>query len=96
MAKESHIASQSNAEEVIVHVPQERHASRQTDTKTVVVAVGASVILFAVGLILGYLLGHQTSNTRGFDGDDSIMNGSRSPRGTMPYRTSTSTQSTAN
>ena len=91
MAKESRVTSQEDAEEVIVHVPHAHHASRRTDTKTVVVAVGASIILFAIGLILGYLLGHQTTNARGFDTDGNMMNTSGNYRTTMPYRISTGT-----
>lgn len=96
MAKQSAVTSQEGAEDVIVHVPHAHHASQRSDTKTVVVAVGASVVLFAIGLILGYLLGHQTTDSRGFGSDDGMMNTSGNFRGTVPYRTSTSTQSTSN
>lgn len=96
MAKESSQVSREQAEEVIVRTPRAHHASRQADTKTVVVAVGASIILFTIGLILGYLLGHQTADSRGSGSDDSMMNRNGNFRGTMPYRTSTTTQSTAN
>lgn len=63
MAKEQ----STHADEVIIQVPQETHAHSRhhSDTKTVVVAVGASVVLFTIGLILGYLLGHQTADNDG-------------------------------
>jgi len=91
MAKESQVVSQEDVEEVVVHTPHAHHAPRRTDTKTVVVAVGASVVLFAIGLILGYLLGHQSTNSRGFDTDGNMMNTSGNYRTTMPYRISTGT-----
>lgn len=47
--------------------------TERTDTKVVVIAVGASIVLFVIGLILGYLLGHEASSS-GFDRSDTMMN----------------------
>ena len=76
MAKEArdltHETQTVEADERYVHA----HQPKGSDTKIVIVAVGASVTLFAIGLILGYLLGHQSSDsdTRGFDRNSTIMN----------------------
>ena len=86
--------AQSDTQEEVVQRPVEEkptyYARPRTDTKTVVVAVGASVVLFVVGLILGYLLGHQTANndSRG------VMNGTNMMNGT--FRNRLQTQSTTN
>lgn len=72
--------------------PIYHHGRSQTDTKTVVVAVGASVVLFVIGLILGYLLGHQTT-----DRDDrGMMNSSTRTMNSNPSRNRLPTQSTTN
>ena len=81
--------------EVIVQVPQETRVHphhMRTDTKTVVVAVGASVVLFAIGLILGYLLGHQAADTDG----RGMMNGSSLNSNGGVFRSRLQTQSTTN
>ena len=87
--------SESAQEEVVAqpveHVPVYQ-ARPQTDTKTVVIAVGASVVLFVVGLILGFLLGHQTADNdrRG------LMNGTNGMMNTNTLRNRLQTQSTTN
>jgi len=91
MAKEQ----STQADEVIVQVPQEAHAHprhARTDTKTVVVAVGASVVLFTIGLILGYLLGHQNADTDG----RGMMNSSNLNTNGGMFRSRLQTQTTTN
>jgi hypothetical protein len=82
-------------EAVITHPVDDKpvyHYSRpQTDTKTVVIAVGASVVLFVIGLILGYLLGHQS-----VDNDQRGSTGSSSDMMNNTYRNRVQTQSTTN
>lgn len=90
MAKE---APTVEPEKVVIHEqPAERsYRPSHTDTKTVVIAVGASLVLFVIGLILGYLLGHQTAS--------SARNTAPSGSGMMnngTFRNQTQTQSTTN
>ncbi|MEO5949728.1 MAG: hypothetical protein ABIP74_04960 [Candidatus Saccharimonas sp.] len=90
MAKEQ----STQADEVIVQVPQETHVHprHHSDTKTVVVAVGVSVVLFVIGLILGYLLGHQNADTD----ERRMMNGSNLNTNGGMFRNRIQTQTTAN
>lgn len=65
--------------------------SSHNDTKTVVIAVGASVVLFVIGLILGYLLGHQ-----GVDNDRRGTMYGTSSTGEGMLRSRTQAQSSTN
>ena len=59
------------------------HPTKINDNKNVIIAVGAAGVLFIVGLVLGYLLGHSTGSHSRAD----MMNSSRTrgiDRGTMP------------
>ena len=63
-------------------------ACKKNDTRTVVIAVGGAVVLFIIGLILGYLLGHNAANRSNYG---PMMQGSGSygrfdDQGTMPMR----------
>ena len=76
MAKDES-TTQTDHEELAVRAPHTRdgYMSRhKPDTRIVVIAVGASVVLFVVGLILGFLLGHQTAESRG-GLNSTMMNG---------------------
>ncbi len=73
------------------------HPVTPSDNKNVIIAVGAAVVLFIVGLVLGYLLGRTT----GAYAHDGLMNSGNNrsfERGTMPMlranATSTTTSST--
>ena len=86
MAKEEVTTTQADQDEVVVRAPQvkeTRVVRHKPDTQLVVIAVGASVVLFLIGLILGFLLGHQTAESRaGLNG--TMMNGNAR---TYQYRT---------
>lgn len=78
MTKELVTTAQNDNEEGVVRTspePKRSMSSSNMDTRTVVVAVGASVVLFAIGLILGYLLGHQTGESSRGGLDGRMMNG---------------------
>lgn len=74
-------------EQVVTTVSSQ--TTQQADTKTVVIAVGASVILFVVGMVLGFLLGRASvPSTQSRDGY-SMMRGDKDNIRMMPmYRNS--------
>ncbi len=63
--------------------------------RNVIIAVGAAIVLFIIGLVLGYLLGHSTATSYG---RGTMMNGRYRTfdRDNMPMYQNRATNSTSN
>lgn len=98
MAKEV-ITKETTTEEPMVHAHNSTcQCSPRSDNRLVIVAVGAAMVLFMIGLILGYLLGHNTAARN--SSSSGMMNGDyrRFERGNLPMsqQRNTTNQNTSN